>query len=281
MSDEPFAPEPPRRTLFRSPSMIGGFAFLGGIAVALGAVQLGGGFNRAPVASAPAPLQAAQQPPPAVPALPPGTDIATLNAREAMLAGKLDMLEMRIRDVDGSARAASSYATQAERLMIAFAVRRAIERGQPLGTLENQLRARFGEGQSDSVAAIAQAAAQPVTLEDLRLALETIAPRLGSGPEDSLWARTRRMLADMIVIRSMDSPSPRPTDRLRRARRALDAGDVEAALAEIAHMPGAANAESWTSAAKRYIAARRALSEIESAAVEAPARPSGASRIEN
>lgn len=277
MSDEPFAPEPPRRTLFRSPSLIGGLAFLGGLAVALGAVQLGGGFNRAPMAPAPAPVQLAQQQPrAALPALPPGTDIATLNAREAMLAGKLDALDLRLRDVDSSARAASSYATQAERLMIAFAVRRAVERGQPLGALENQLRTRFGEGQSDAVAAIVQFAAQPVTLEDLRLALETIAPRLGSGPEDSLWARTRRMLADMIVIRSMDSPSPRPTDRLRRARRALVAGDVEAALAEIAHMPGAVSAESWTSAAKRYIAARQALTDIESAAVEAPARPAQA-----
>jgi hypothetical protein len=266
--------EPPRTPLFRNPSLIGGLAFLGGLAVALGAVQLGGGFNRAAVAPAPAPsptVQQQQQPQPSLPSLPPGTDVATLNAREAMLAGKLDMLELRIRDVDGSARAASTYATQAERLMIAFAVRRAVERGQPLGALENQLRARFGEGQGDSVAAIVQVAAQPVTLEDLRLALETIAPRLSAGPDDSLWASARRMLGDMIVVRSADSPSPRPSDRLRRARRALDAGDVEAALAEIAHMPGAANAESWTSAARRYVAARRALTEIERAAVETPA----------
>lgn len=273
MSDEPFAPEPPRRIL-QNPSLIGGLAFLGGLAVALGAVQLGGGFHRASPAPAPLASPAAQQAQqPALPALPPGTDIATLNARESALAGKLDLLELRIRDVDGSARAASTYATQAERLMIAFAVRRAVERGQPLGALENQLRARFGEGQSDSVAAIVQVAAQPVTIEDLRLALETIAPRLASAADDSLWARARRMLGDMIVVRGADSPSPRPSDRLRRARRAIDAGDVEAALAEVAHMPGAANAQSWTGAARRYVAARRALTEIERAAVETPAAP--------
>jgi hypothetical protein len=269
---EPFAPEPPRRTPFRNPNLIGGLAFLGGMAVALGAVQLGGGFNRAAPPPAPAASPVAQPAAqPSLPALPPGTDIATLNAREAALAGKLDLLELRIRDSDASARMASSYATQAERLMIAFAVRRAVERGQPLGTLETQLRARFGSAQGDSVAAIVQVAAQPVTLEDLRLALETIAPRLANGPDDSLWARVRRILGDMVVVRSMDSPSPRPSDRLRRARRALDAGDVEAALAEIAHMPGAANAESWTSAAKRFVAARHALIEIERAAVETPA----------
>ena len=268
MSDETIAP-PPRRNPLRSTSLIGGVAFLGGMAVALGAVQLGGGFaprTPAPAAVVPSAAPAA----PAIAALPPGTDIATLAAREQALAARLDQLDLRIRDVDGSARAASSYATQAERLMIAFAVRRAVERGQPLGTLENQLRARFAERQGEAVAAIVQVAAQPVTLEDLRLALETIAPRLGNGPDDSLWARARRMLGDMVVLRSVDSPSPRPSDRLNRARRALDAGDAEAALAEVAHMPGAANAESWTSAAKRYVAARHALTEIERAAMETP-----------
>lgn len=267
MSDEPL-----RTPLFRNPSLIGGAAFVGGLVVALGAVQLGGGFHRAAVTPAPAPAPVVQQPQQtAIPALPPGTDLATLNAREMLLAGKLDVVEMRLRDLDGSARNAATYATQAERLMIAFAVRRAVERGQPLGALENQLRARFGETKGEAVAAIVQVAAQPVTLEDLRLALETIAPRLSAGPDDSLWARARRMLGDMIVVRSADSPSPRPSDRLRRARRAIAAGDVEAALAEVAHMPGAANAESWTSAARRYVSARRALTEIENAAVAMPA----------
>ncbi|RYY35088.1 MAG: hypothetical protein EOP59_15780, partial [Sphingomonadales bacterium] len=142
MSDEPFASEPPRRTLFRNSNLIGGLAFLGGVIVTLGAVQLGGGFSRVPAAPAPVAAPVAQQPQQnSIPAVPPGTDIATLNARETMLAGKLDLLEMRIRDVDGSARNAAGYATQAERLMIAFAVRRVVERGQPLGALENQLRA--------------------------------------------------------------------------------------------------------------------------------------------
>ena len=267
MSDETIAP-PPRRNPLRSTGLIGGLAFLGGMVVALGAVQLGGGLPaRAPAPAAVVPEPA---PAPAVAALPPGTDIATLAAREQALAARLDELALRIRDVDGSARAASSYATQAERLMIAFAARRAVERGQPLGTLENQLRARFAEREGEAVAAIVQVAAQPVTLGDLRLALETIAPRLANGPEDSLWARARRMFGDLVVLRSEDSPSSRPSDRLDRARRSLDAGDVEAALAEVAHMPGAANAESWTSAARRYVAARRALTEIERAAMETP-----------
>jgi predicted Zn-dependent peptidase len=278
MSDEPLAPEPPRRNPFRSPSLIGAIAFVGGMAVTLGAVQLGGGFSpRTPAPPAAAVKITPAPAPSAIPALPPGTDIATLAAREQALAGRLDQLDLRIRDVDGSARAASSYATQAERLMIAFAVRRAVERGEPLGTLENQLRARFAEGQGDSVAAIVQAAAQPVTIEDLRFELEKVALQLNNGPNDSLWARARRMLGDLVVLRSEDSPSPRASDRLNRARSALDRSDVEAALAEVAHMPGAANAQSWTGAARRYVAARRALTEIERAAMEtSPAVPAPA-----
>ncbi|MEI9927645.1 MAG: hypothetical protein WDN44_07975 [Sphingomonas sp.] len=157
--------------------------------------------------------------------------------------------------------------------MIAFTVRRSIERGLPLGPLEAQLRRRFGEKHGDAVATIVQAASQPVTLEDLRQALDTIAPRLSSAPDDSLWTWVRRLLSDLVVLRQGESPSPRPADRLRRARRALDGGQVEAALAEIARMPGAANAASWVTAAKRYITARTALREVELAAMETPPTP--------
>lgn len=267
MSDEPPAPPSP----LRHRMLIGGLGFLGGIALTAGLIQLTGVLPLHQQPQAPVTLQ--QNPEPA-PALPPGTDMATLNARETELAGKLDQLEQRINDSVGSARNAASYATQAERLMIAFSVRRAIERGQPLGTLENQLRARFGEDHGEAVSSIVAAAAQPVTLEDLRLALDTIAPRLTTGPNDSLWARFRGFIGDMVVVRQADMPSPRTSDRLRRARRALDQGDVEASLAEVAHLPGAANAESWTGAARRFLAARNGLNEIERAAAEtAPAQP--------
>lgn len=270
MSEEPLAAEPPRAPWWRSASLIGTIAFVAGVGTTVGAVGLAGGFTPRPVPTV-IPPQPRIESPASYPTLPPGTDLATLNAREAMLAGKLDQLELRIRDVDGSARNASGYATRAERMMIAFAVRRAIERGQPLGPLDRQLRLRFGESHGEAVAAILRAAAQPVTLEDLRLALDTIAPRLSTDPKDGLWDRVRRMLGNLVVLRQADAPSPRPADRLRRARRALDRGDVEAALAEVAHMPGVAAADQWTNAARRFIAARNGLFEIERAAMDLPA----------
>lgn len=269
MSDETLSPPPPRVPWWRSASLIGTLAFLGGVGVTLSAFGLAGGLSRpdTPPAPMPSPSASSQA---AIPALPPGTDLSTLAARETALAGKLDQIELRLKDSDASSRNAASYATRAERMMVAFATRRAIERGQPLGALDGQLRARFGEHNGDAVAAILRAAAQPVTLEDLRLALDTLGPRLANDPNDSLWNRVRRMLGNLVVLRQADTPSPLPAERLRRARRALDRGDVEAALAEVAHLPGVSLAESWTGAARRYVAARTGLTEIERAAMDLP-----------
>lgn len=269
MSDELLAPTPARNDRLRNSSLIGGIAFIGGIAVTVGAFQLAGPRFGPSDARRPA-VEAPQAQPSAAPVLPPASDIATLDAREQLLAGRLDQLQLRLQGLEGSARGAATYATRAEQLMIAAAARRAIERGLPLGSLETQLRQRFGERHPEAVAAIIRGAAQPVTLEDLRLALNTIAPRLAAGSGDSLWMRVRRMLGDLIVLRQADSPSPRASDRLRRARRVLDEGQVEAALAEIAHMPGVGQAESWVTAARRYASARAGLNEIERSAVEAP-----------
>lgn len=278
MSDEPLAPEPVRTLGPRRTRMIpAGLGFLAGVALTAGAIQLAGQhFGTTPAsttapAAAPSPAVPSLKVPP--PVLAPATDVATLDARESALAARLDALEVQLRQADESARNAAQYSTQAERLMVAAAVRRAIERGQPLGSLEQQLRARFGERHPQAVGAIVAAAADPLTLEDLRIALDTIAPRLGTGPDDSIWVRFRSFVGDLFVLHQAGMPSPRPAERLRRARSALAAGNVETAIAEVAHMPGASVAEGWTSAASRYVNARKALDEIEKAAAATPPKP--------
>lgn len=251
--------------------IIGVVAFLAGIALMLLVTRI----DRATPEATPSPTPSTSASPAArataIPALPPGTDLATLNAREEQLAGRLDAIEARITSVDGESRLASRYATRAEGLLIAVSARRLLDRGQPLGGVESQLRLRFGEEHPAAVSVIVRAGAEPVTIEDLRLALDTIAPRLtASGADESIWKRIRRVFDDLIVVRRETSPSPRPSDRLRRARRMMEAGQVEAAVAEIAHMPGADNARSWMTAARRYIDARQALAEIELAAMTPP-----------
>jgi hypothetical protein len=155
--------------------------------------------------------------------------------------------------------------------MTTAAARRALNRGQPLGYLEGQLRSRFGASQPKEVAAIVNAARAPLTIEDLHMALDTIAPRLASGnPDESWWRVFRRTIGDLVVLRRDSTPSPRPADRLERARRALRAGQVEVALAEVQRLPGAKNGESWMAAAKRYVEAQRALATLEEAALTTP-----------
>ncbi|MET3724851.1 hypothetical protein [Sphingomonas trueperi] len=278
MSDEPLAPEPVRTLSPRRNRMIPvGLGFLAGVALTAGAIELAGPHLKStaddatkPAASASPAVQPLKVPPPV---LAPATDVATLDARESQLAARLDALELELRQADESARNAAQYSTQAERLMVAAAVRRAVERGQPLGSLEQQLRARFGERHPQAVAAIVTAAGDPLTIEDLRIALDTIAPRLGTGPDDSIWVRIRSFVGDLFVLHQAGMPSPRPAERLRRARSALAAGNVETAIAEVAHMPGATVAEGWTSAASRYVNARKALDEIEKAAAATPPKP--------
>lgn len=276
MSGDPPSLEPPRGlSPLGTNILIAALAFIGGVGGTALMLQLSGGFGPHP-ASSPSPAVTALLPQSAPVILPPGTDLTSLSAREQALAGRLDQLETKLGGVENGARTASAYATQAERLMIAFAVRRAIERGLPLEGLELQLRRRFADTKGDAVATLVQAAHEPVTLEDLRVALDTIAPRLNSAPNDGLWTLFRRGLSDMVVVRQSNSPSPRPADRMKRARRMLEAGQVEAALAEVANMPGVSNAESWVAAAKKYIAARVALREIEAAAMETPPAPAPA-----
>ena len=278
MSDEPLAPEPVRTLSPRRNRMIPvGLGFLAGVALTAGAIELAGPHLKTTAADATKSAAAASPAVPPLkvppPVLAPATDVATLDARESALAARLDALELELRQADESARNAAQYSTQAERLMVAAAVRRAVERGQPLGSLEQQLRARFGERHPQAVAAIVTAAGDPLTIEDLRIALDTIAPRLGTGPDDSLWVRIRSFVGDLFVLHQAGMPSPRPAERLRRARSALAAGNVETAIAEVAHMPGASVAEGWTSAAARYVNARKALDEIEKAAAATPPKP--------
>lgn len=275
MSGDTSSLEPPRGlSPLGTNLLIGGLAFLGGIGGTALMLQLtGAGSHPAP---APSPVVQTPQTVPSPVPLPPGTDLVSLSAREQALAARLDQLEAKLAGTEASAQTASGFAGQAERLMIAFAVRRSIERGLPLGPLEARLRQRFGATHGEAVATIIQAARTPVTLEDLRAALEAIAPRLNNAPGDSLWMLIRRGIGDLVVVRQAASPSPRPADRMKRARRTLDEGQVEAALAEVAHMPGVANGASWVTAAKQYIAARTALHDIEAAAMETPAAPAPA-----
>ena len=73
---------------------------------------------------------------------------------------RVNRLEERIAQVDNQSRAAVGNADRAEGLLVAFAARRAIDRGVSLGYIEGLLRQRFGERQPQAVATIITASRQ-------------------------------------------------------------------------------------------------------------------------
>jgi hypothetical protein len=191
---------------------------------------------------------------------------------ETIVAQRIDQIEEKVDDIDERAQSATSDAHRAEGLLVAFAARRAIDRGTPLGYLEPVLRERFGKVEPRAVATIISAARQPVTIDHLRDQLEMLEPALSSpSSEEGWWDGFRRELAGLIVIRKASVPSNAPVDRLARAQDDLAAGHVDAALIEVARLPGRKLAESWIAEARRYVQARAALDRVEAAALLQPA----------
>ena len=177
-------------------------------------------------------------------------------------------LESRLARVENATQRAEGSAGRADALVVAFAARRAIDRGVALGYLENLLVERFGPQHQRAVATIITASHQPVRLNDLIAEYETLGPDLRrGGPQDGWWTNFRRELGELVQVHRANSPSPSPDARYTRALQRLSSGEVDQALAETMRLPGAANASAGVAKARRYIAAHRALDEIESAAL--------------
>lgn len=190
---------------------------------------------------------------------------------QAALGVRLAELELRITQLNLQAEAASGNAARAERLLIAFAARRTIERGTPLGYLESQLKLRFANAQPNAVESLIEASANPVTLDRLEQGLHALEPALarGVGAGDT-WSRLRAEFSDLFVVRRVGTPSPAPERRLERARMFLETGRVAAAMGEVERMPGAKAAADWLAMANHYVRAQRALDLIETAAILEP-----------
>jgi hypothetical protein len=227
---------------------------------------------------APAPAAA---PPPAEPQPQPAAQPATEPTEPAAeperividpeITRRVSELERRIGQIDTQSRAAVGNADRAEGLLVAFAARRALDRGIALGFLEALLRERFGDSQPQAVGTVIAAARSPVTLQELQEGLRQIGPQLiGTGPDHGWWTTLRAELGGLVTVRRKGTPSPEPRERLRRANFWLESGEVAPALAEVMRLPGRAYAGDWIAKARRYVLARRALDTIETAALLEP-----------
>jgi hypothetical protein len=70
--------------------------------------------------------------------------VERVEEQQGGLDQRLAAAEQRLTQLDLQAQAAAGNAARAESLLIAFATRRAVERGAELGYLSDQLRLRFG-----------------------------------------------------------------------------------------------------------------------------------------
>ena len=180
---------------------------------------------------------------------------------------RLAAAEQRLARLDLQAQAAAGNAARAEGLLIAFATRRAVERGAELGYLADQLRLRFSDQWPNAVNTIIAFSREPVRIDNLTARLDGLGPQLVQSNQGMSWNRLKRELGELFVIRRESTPSPQPERRLERARIALEQGRYQNAIDEIRGMPGAQEAESWIADAERYRDAMAALEVIETAAV--------------
>lgn len=188
-------------------------------------------------------------------------------------ADRVAQLEARLRSVENATQRNAGSVGRADALLVAFASRRAIDRGVPLGYLEMVLAERFGAQHPVAVATIITASRTPVTLDALKDDYSRLQSELRRGaPDEGLWQGLKREMGSIVAVRRASAPSPKPEARYERAMARLEQGQVDLALAETMRLPGASRAGPWIANARRYIAAHRALDEVESSALLAGGR---------
>lgn len=265
------APSVPRRSRVLVPVALA--AFVVGVLVA-GWLALDGKLDFLMPGTREAPAVAAGQQAAADPALVLARRDAAQEQASMMVGSvetRLALLEDRLTRIDQQASAASGNAARAEGLLVAFAARRVIAKGQPLGYLENQLKLRFGGAQPDAVATVIAFSRDPVTIDQLSGGLDALAETLAARPEsESGWARLRGELASLFIVRRAASRSVRAQGRVERARLLLASGRTGEAIADVSRMPGAEGATEWLEQARRYDGAQQALDVIETAAMLQP-----------
>jgi hypothetical protein len=181
---------------------------------------------------------------------------------------KLEALEARLARVENATQRVEGSAGRADALLVAFAARRAIDRGVALGYLETLLVERFGASHPGAVATIVTGSHNPVSLSELVNEYDRLGPDLrAGGPGEGIWTGIKRELGQLVSIRHASKPSVKPEARYNRALDQLRRGEVDAALAETMRLPGASRASAWASKARRYVAVQRALDEVESTAL--------------
>ncbi|MCJ2184875.1 MICOS complex subunit MIC60 [Novosphingobium sp. 1949] len=187
--------------------------------------------------------------------------------------GRLALIEDRLSRIDFQTDAASGNAARAESLLIAFAARRMVERGEPLSYVADQLRLRFMDAQPHAVETIIGFSKDPVTIDELTARLEALSPELTvSGNTVSFWDRARNELSSLFTVHRDAAALVSPRARIERARIMLTARRIDAAIDEVQRLPGADAAHNWVADARRFEDVQKALNLLETTAMLDPRR---------
>jgi hypothetical protein len=184
---------------------------------------------------------------------------------------RVNRLEQRLSEIALQSQAAAGNAGRAEGLLVAFAARRALDRGVSLGYLEGLLRQRFGGTQPAAVGTVITAARQPVTLEELQVGLQEVGPRtarrrtrpglVGSAEARAFRHRHRAAERHPLPAAQRTAAARDAVARCRRGERGACRGAAHAGLS---------GRFGLDRKARRYVAARQALDTIETAALLDP-----------
>jgi hypothetical protein len=198
--------------------------------------------------------------------------VERVEEQQGGLDQRLASAEQRLARLDLQAQAAAGNVARAEGLLIAFAVRRSLERRAELGFLADQLQLRFGDALPNAVRTIVDFSRNPVTVDELVAQLNGLAPELAEPERSFSWATVRAEMSNLFVVRRESTPSPQPERRLDRARLFMESGRISDAIEEVRGLPGADNASNWIASAERLASVRQALDLVETSAVLEPRR---------
>lgn len=217
------------------------------------------------------------------PATPPTTTTAASTAAQPLAPlvspppteGQAQVIDTRVADiesrmarVDLRAAAAAGNADRAENLLLAFAARRAIDRGVGLGYVEQPFRQAFADTQPRAVGSIITASQQPVTIAQLRAGLAQLQPIVTvPTANQGWWQATKTSLGQLFTVRREGAARPTPDARLERARLLVESGQVDGAMTEVSRLPQGPQTNAWLALARRYVEAHNALDLIEADAL--------------
>jgi hypothetical protein len=215
----------------------------------------------------------AEQAPTPQPVLPAATAPASPEQLSSLssVEGRLALLEDRLSRIDFQTDAASGNAARAEGLLIAFAARRMVDRGEPLSYVADQLRLRFTNAQPRAVQTVIEFSKNPVTIDELSARLEALSPELSENQSnESLWQKARRELSNLFVVRRESSTLLTPIARIDRARLMLTARRIGNAISEVERLPNAQAAQTWIADARRFQDVQDSLNLLETTAMLDP-----------